>query len=140
MRQHRRASIVIEVIVTVAAVIVAGGFFGSAHADGTPIAGPDHVEGLCHSWTESPCLLRVCGTLHNAQSGSALVGKRLRFVAGGNLICSSTTDETGHASCLGIVQSGRTVAESGYRIHFDGDGRFDAQSAAALSIVKLGSR
>lgn len=122
------------------AATVASCLSGLAHAGGAPLAGADHVEALCHSWTASPCLLRVAGTLRHAESGAALAGKRLRFVSGENVICSSMTDETGHASCLGIVRSGRTVAESGYRIHFDGDGRFDANSTEGLSIVRVGSR
>ena len=88
-----------------------------------------HVEAVCHKWTESPCLLRVAGHLRSAETGAPLAGKRLRFVSEGSSICSSTTDRSGRATCLGIVPSGRAVAESGYRIEFDGDGRLLANSA-----------
>ena len=120
-------------------LVVGIGLVGIAHAEPMQIAARDHVEALCHSWTETPCLLRVGGNLRHQETGRPLVGKRLRFVAGGNVICSATTDYTGRASCLGVVTSGRTVAESGYRILFDGDGPFLANSAQGLTIVKIGA-
>ena len=110
------------------------------HADEISVGEAPHVEALCHSWTESPCLLRVAGTLHGEESGDALSGMRLRFVSDGSVICSAVTDETGRASCVGIVVSGRRVAEAGYRIHFDGDGYFDSNSVAGVSLVTVGVR
>ena len=109
-----------------------------AHADMLPAPSRLHVEALCHSWTESPCLLRVAGNLRHAETGAPLAGKRLRFVSAGSSICASTTDRDGRASCLGVVPSGRAVAESGYRILFDGDGPFVANSAEGVTIVKIG--
>ena len=109
-----------------------------ANAEMMPTSASGHVEALCHSWTESPCLLRVGGWI-KSERGVPLAGKRLRFVSAGRSICSSTTDSYGRASCLGMVESGRTVAESGYRIVFDGDGPLLAESAEGRSIVRIGA-
>jgi len=114
-------------------------FVSVAHAEPMQIAARDHIDALCHSWTETACLLRVGGNLRHQETGRPLVGKRLRFVAGGDTICSATTDLSGRASCLGVVRSGRTVAESGYRILFEGDGPFLAGSAEGRTIVKIGA-
>ncbi|MGH7820499.1 MAG: hypothetical protein ACREQ9_12060, partial [Candidatus Binatia bacterium] len=83
-----------------------------------------------------PCILRVGGSLRSARSGGPLEGKRLRFVAGDRLICTSVTDASGHASCAGVVPSGRLVAESGYRILFDGDERFTPGGAAGSVVAR----
>jgi len=114
-------------------------FVGIADAEPMQLASNDHIDALCHSWTETPCLLRVGGNLRHQETGQPLVGKRLRFVAGGSTICSATTDLSGRASCVGVVPSGRIVAESGYRILFEGDGPFLANSAEGLTIVKIGA-
>lgn len=117
-------------------------FVAVAHAEPMQIAAvsnASHIDALCHSWTETPCLLRVGGNLRHQETGRPLVGKRLRFVAGGDTICSATTDLSGRASCVGVVRSGRTVAESGYRILFEGDGPFLANSAEGTTIVKIGA-
>lgn len=119
------------------AAAVIGWCAGSARADDYPIAAANHVEALCRSWTESPCLLRVAGNLRSAESGGSLAGMRLRFVSEGNVICTGTTDHDGRATCVGIVRSGRSVAESGYRIYFDGEGRFAADSADGISRVNF---
>ncbi|MGH7857264.1 MAG: hypothetical protein ACREQY_08010 [Candidatus Binatia bacterium] len=99
-------------------------------AESNPLPSRERIESLCHPWTPSPCILRVGGSLRRARSGGPLQGKRLRFLSGETLICTSTTDRSGHASCSGVVPSGRAVAESGYRILFDGDARFTPGSAA----------
>jgi len=114
-------------------------FVAVANAEPIPVSAHDHIEALCHSWTETPCLIRVGGNLRSQETGRPLVGKRLRFVSGGDVICSATTDFSGRASCLGVARSGRTVAESGYRILFDGEGPFLANSAEGLTIVKIGA-
>ncbi len=109
----------------------------SAFADDLADDG-ERVGALCQSWMESPCILRVAGTLRSASSGDALAGMRLRFVSGGRLICSSVTDESGRASCYGIVGNGRVVAEGGYRIQFDGDDHFDPGMADGISLAAFG--
>lgn len=97
------------------------------------------IESICHPWTTSPCILRVAGSLRSARSGSPLQGRSLRFIAGGALICASTTDASGRASCYGVAPSGEQIARSGYRIVFDGDGRLAAGSAEATTVVTIGS-
>lgn len=89
-----------------------------------PALPQENVEVLCHPSATTPCLLRVGGTLHDASSGAPLSGKRLRFIVGDAPICTSTTDASGHASCVGVVPSVQGIADSGYSIVFDGDGRF----------------
>lgn len=110
----------------------------SAFADDLSDEGGAHIGALCQSWMESPCILRVAGTLRSATSGVALEGMRLRFVSRGEVICSSLTDANGRASCYGIVDNGRTVAERGYRIEFDGDDRFDPEISDGISLAAFG--
>jgi hypothetical protein len=92
----------------------------------TPLTG--RIESLCHSWTESPCIVRLRASLRSERSRSPLVGKLLQFVAGGKAVCTATTDAAGWAACHGVAPSGKILAESGYEVVFPGDGRFAAGS------------
>jgi hypothetical protein len=98
------------------------------------------IDSICHPWSDSPCITRMRASLRGATSGSPLRGKKLRFVSGDMLICSSVTDASGSASCFGVAPSGRALAESGYRIVFDGDDRFTAESVPARVGVSSGSQ
>ena len=95
----------------------------------------ENVEAFCRPSSMTPCLLRVGGTLHDASSGAPLSGRRLRFVVGDAAICTSTTNESGRASCVGVVLSPKTIPDSGYSVVFDGDERFPPTRAKGQVFV-----
>lgn len=53
-----------------------------------------------------------------------IVGRTLRFTAGGQEICTAVTDETGRASCTGLSVTVIALLNLGYTVTFDGDGRY----------------
>ncbi len=93
------------------------------------------IQSLCQPWIDSPCIARVGASLRSASSGKPLPGKTIRFVAGNTLICSSVTDTSGSTSCFGVAGSGRGLAESGYRIVFEGDDRFAGASVMTRAVI-----
>jgi hypothetical protein len=115
-------------------MLLSGFLYGAAlatvaHADSSDLLGADRIDSLCHPWSASACLVRMAATLHGATSGGPLRGKRLRFVAGNTLLCTATTDQSGRAACLGVAPSGQSLAQTGYRVVFDGDDHFWSESA-----------
>jgi hypothetical protein len=101
-----------------------------ARAESPDFEPTERIDSLCHAWGTIPCLVRVAASLRSATSGGPLTGKRLRFVSGDTVLCSSTTDASGWASCLGVAPSGQSLAESGYRAVFDGDDHYWSESVA----------
>jgi len=99
----------------------------------------ERIDSLCHPWTDSRCITRVGAHLWSATTRGPLSEKRLRFVVGTTLICSSVTDASGRASCFGVAPSGRELVESGYRVLFDGDDRFTAESAVMKAVRRSDS-
>jgi streptogramin lyase len=74
--------------------------------------------------------LRPSATL--TAQGSPLAGKAITFTAGGQTICTATTNTSGLARCptplaglLGVITAG------GYRATFDGDGPYQASTDTA---------
>jgi hypothetical protein len=120
--------------------IVLSVFFYALAAGATARAeSPERIDSLCHPWSATPCLVRVAASLRSATSGEPLRGKRLRFVAGNTTLCTSTTDMSGWATCLGVAPSGQSLEETGYRAVFDGDDRYWAESAAVRAGVRRAS-
>jgi len=94
------------------------------------------IDSMCRPSSPLPCLVRVAATLRSATSGGPLRGKQLRFVAGNTLLCTTTTDDSGRAACVGVAPSGQSLAQTGYRAVFDGDGRYWSESAMVRASVR----
>ena len=110
-------------IIALGAVWLAASFAVAAHAGEMPIGA------VCRQGLPSPCVTRVGASLRSEGSGEPLSGRKLSFVSDGVLICSSLTNESGTASCFGVAPSGVTLSTAGYRVMFEGDGRYAAASA-----------
>lgn len=64
-----------------------------------------------------------------------IVGRALRFTAGGREICTAVTDETGRASCTGLSVTVIALLNLGYTVTFDGDGRYHPVSEKGDLVV-----
>jgi hypothetical protein len=93
------------------------------------------VEAVCRQGGATPCVTRVGATLHSERSGAPLPGRKLKFLSGDVLICSSATDESGLASCFGVAPSAVALSTTGYRVMFEGDGVYDATIAVGGAVV-----
>ena len=98
------------------------------------------IEAMCRQGVETPCVTRVGGWLKSARSGEPLRGKKLSFVAGDVVICSSLTDESGIASCSGVAPSAVALSTSGYRVLFEGEGVYQPASAGGVTLVRTQAR
>ena len=94
------------------------------------------IDSMCRPSSPLPCLVRVAATLRSATSGGPLRNKQLRFVAGNTLLCTTTTDDSGRAACVGVAPSGQSLAQTGYRAVFDGDDRYWSESAMVRASVR----
>ena len=107
-----------------------------ARAESGEFLPASRIDSMCRPSSPLPCLVRVAATLHSATSGGPLRGKPIRFVAGNTLLCTTTTDDSGRAACLGVAPSGRSLALTGYRAVFDGDNRYWSESAMVRAGVR----
>jgi len=130
-------SFVIRVALTMSLFTLAA--VATARGESPGFEPAERIDSLCHPWSTTPCLVRVAASLRSATSGGPLSGKRVRFVAGNTVLCSSTTDGSGWARCLGVAPSGQSLAETGYRAVFDGDDHYWAESAAVKPGVRRAS-
>ena len=96
-------------------------------------AGELPIRTLCRRSLLSPCVTRVGASLRSERSGEPLPGRKLSFVSGGVLICSSLTNESGNASCSGVAPSGAALWNAGYRVMFEGDGVYAAANGNAAA-------
>ena len=93
------------------------------------------VEAVCRQGGATPCITRVGATLHSERSGAPLPGRKLKFLSGDVLICSSATNESGAASCFGVAPSAVALSTTGYRVVFEGDGVYDAKIVLGGAVV-----
>ena len=107
-----------------------------ARAESGDFLSGQRIDSMCRPSSPLPCLVRVAATLRSATSGGPLRGKPLRFVAGNTLLCTTTTDDSGRAACVGVAPSGQSLAQTGYRAVFDGDGRYWSESAMVRASVR----
>jgi hypothetical protein len=107
-----------------------------ARAESGEFLSGQRIDSLCRPSSPLPCLVRVAATLRSATSGGPLPGKQLRFVAGNTLLCTTTTDDSGRAACIGVAPSGQSLAQTGYRAVFAGDDRYWSESAVVRASLR----
>ena len=75
-------------------------------------------------------LLLLQATLTRAHDGMRLPGKTVVFKAGGRVLCTSTTNSSGVASCtVSVLELVKTVLNLGYKASFSGTPAYLASSA-----------
>lgn len=81
----------------------------------------------------------LAATLTRRDPATPLPGRELAFYAGGDLLCTATTDADGRAFCGDVESSLATFPTGGYQVDYGGDGSFLPSSDRGPLVRAAGS-